>query len=317
MIRVFYGNGSELHWEKNPATLRGRSDQHIIWVDLQEPSQEEKKRVETEFGIEFFTPQEAAEIESSSRYIEDSEGFEANTAFMVKEEKGYNTRQVSFILRGNTLFTFRDTDLNSFAETVRKLKTIRKGASSKAIQIWLLLIETQIDLDADFIEYLTRVTNTVSKKLVKERSVEEETLLRITQLQEYTILIRGSIMDKQRLVSSLLRSERLDKPEIVRLRVILKDINSLLQHTQFSFERLEYLQNTFLGLVNIDQNQVIKIFTVVTVIFLPPTLIASIYGMNFEYMPELKWRLGYPFAIGLMILSSLLFLWFFKRKNWL
>jgi magnesium transporter len=157
----------------------------------------------------------------------------------------------------------------------------------------------------------------VSKKLVKERSIEEETLLRITQLQEYTILIRGSIMDKQRLVSSLLRSERLDKPEIVRLRVILKDINSLLQHTQFSFERLEYLQNTFLGLVNIDQNQVIKIFTVVTVIFLPPTLIASIYGMNFEFMPELRWRLGYPFAIGLMILSSLLFLWFFKRKNWL
>jgi magnesium transporter len=317
MIRVFYGNGSELHWEKNPADLRGGGTHRIIWVDLQEPTQEEKKRVETEFGIEFFTPQEAAEIESSSRYIEDSEGFEANTAFMVKEEKGYNTRQVSFILRGNTLFTFRDTDLNSFAETVRKLKTIRKGASSKAIQIWLLLIETQIDLDADFIEYLTRVTNTVSKKLVKERSVEEETLLRITQLQEYTILIRGSIMDKQRLVSSLLRSERLDKPEIGRLRVILKDINSLLQHTQFSFERLEYLQNTFLGLVNIDQNQVIKIFTVVTVIFLPPTLIASIYGMNFEYMPELKWRLGYPFAIGLMILSSLLFLWFFKRKNWL
>jgi magnesium transporter len=317
MIRVFYGNGSELHWEKNPADLRSGGNERIIWVDLQEPTQEEKKRVETEFGIEFFTPQEAAEIESSSRYIEDSEGFEANTAFMVKEEKGYNTRQVSFILRGNTLFTFRDADLNSFAETVRKLKTIRKGASSKAIQIWLLLIETQIDLDADFIEYLTRITNTVSKKLVKERSIEEETLLRITQLQEYTILIRGSIMDKQRLVSSLLRSERLDKPEIGRLRVILKDINSLLQHTQFSFERLEYLQNTFLGLVNIDQNQVIKIFTVVTVIFLPPTLIASIYGMNFEFMPELKWRLGYPFAIGLMILSSLLFLWFFKRKNWL
>jgi magnesium transporter len=126
MIRVFYGNGSELHWEKNPADLRGGGTHRIIWVDLQEPTQEEKKRVETEFGIEFFTPQEAAEIESSSRYIEDSEGFEANTAFMVKEEKGYNTRQVSFILRGNTLFTFRDTDLNSFAETVRKLKTIAR-----------------------------------------------------------------------------------------------------------------------------------------------------------------------------------------------
>jgi magnesium transporter len=317
MIRVFYGNGNQLHWEKNPVELRGGSNAKIIWVDLQSPTQEEKQRVEAEFGVEFFTPQEAAEIESSSRYYEDSEGFEANTAFVVQEDKIYKTKQVSFILKHNILFTLRDADLKSFAETVRKLKTIRKESSSKAIQIWLLLIETQVDLDADFIEYLTRITNVVSKKLVKERSVEEETLLRITQLQEYTILNRESIVDKQRLVSSLMRSTLVEKPEMGRLRVILKDINSLLQHTQFSFERLEYLQNTFLGLVNIDQNQVIKIFTVVTVIFLPPTLIASIYGMNFQYMPELAWRAGYPFAIGLMILSSLLFLWFFKRKNWL
>ncbi len=317
MIRVFYGNGQELHWEKNPLTLQPTEGEKIIWVDLQNPSEEEKKRVEAGFGIEFFTPQEAAEIESSSRYYEDTDGFEANTAFLVQEDKGYKTKQVSFILRNNTLFTLREADLPSFAETVRKLKTFKKGAANKAIQIWLLLIETQIDLDADFIEYLTRVTNTVSKKLVKERSIEEETLLRITQLQEYTILIRGSIVDKQRLVSSMLRSTQVEKAERNRLRIIFKDINSLLQHTQFSFERLEYLQNTFLGLVNIEQNQVIKIFTVVTVIFLPPTLIASLYGMNFEYMPELKWMAGYPFALGLMVLSSLAFLWFFKRKNWL
>jgi magnesium transporter len=235
----------------------------------------------------------------------------------VQEDKVYKTKQVSFILRGNTLFTLRDADLKSFAETVRKLKTYKKDAAGKAIQIWLLLIETQVDLDADFIEYLTRVTNTVSKRLVKEKDIDEETLLRIAQLQEYTILIRGSIMDKQRLVSSLSRSSMVEKPEIVRLRVIIKDINSLLQHTQFSFERLEYLQNTFLGLVNIEQNQVIKIFTVVTVVFMPPTLIASIYGMNFEVMPELHWRYGYPFAIGMMIFSSMAFLWFFKRKKWL
>jgi magnesium transporter len=96
-----------------------------------------------------------------------------------------------------------------------------------------------------------------------------------------------------------------------------KDIGSLLQHAQFISERLEYLQNTFLGLVNIEQNTVIKIFTVVTVVFMPPTLIASIYGMNFKHMPELAWMGGYPFAIALMILSSMLFLWYFRRKKWL
>ncbi|WP_160164117.1 magnesium/cobalt transporter CorA [Nafulsella turpanensis] len=286
-----------------------------IWIDLQEPSAEEQRRVEEHFGIEFFTPQEAAEIESSSRFFEDSGGIEANSAFLIKNNSSYLTRQVSFIFKNGVLFTMRHSDLKSFAETVRKLKTFT--VKNSALQIWLLLLETQTDLDADFIELLTRSTNKVSRKLVKERSIEEEVLIQITELQENTILVRESIVDKQRLVSSLIKSFFIEDPEKERLRVILKDINSLLQHVQFSFERLEYLQDTFLGLVNIEQNQVIKIFTVVTVIFMPPTLIASIYGMNFTYMPELGWKLGYPFALLLMIISSLAFLWYFKRKKWL
>lgn len=316
MIRCFYIKDNELHWEKNPASLEAGEDCKTVWVDLQEPTEEEQKWVESYFNIEFFTPQEAAEIESSSRFYEDTTGFEANSAFVVNHGTSYATRQVSFILRGEILFTLRHTDLKSFAETVRKLKTFTT-TNSKALHIWLLLLETQTDLDADFIEYLTRHTNKISRKLVKERSIEEEVLIRITELQENTILIRGSIVDKQRLVSALLKSFLLTEAEKERLRIILKDINSLLQHTEFSFERLEYLQNTFLGLVNIEQNQVIKIFTVVTVVFMPPTLIASIYGMNFEFMPELQWKAGYPFALGIMVLSSMAFLWYFKRKKWL
>jgi len=316
MIRSFYIQGNELIWDKNPDNLSTESQGKTIWIDLQGPTPEEQKQVEDFYGIEFFTPQEAAEIESSSRFYEDSTGFEANSAFVVKEGSSYNTRQVSFIFKDDILFTLRHGDLKSFAETVRKLKTFTT-TNNKALQIWLLLLETQTDLDADFIEFLSRSTNKVSRKLVKERSIEEEVLIQITELQENTILIRGSIVDKQRLVSSLLKSFLVNEPEKERLRIILKDINSLLQHTQFSFERLEYLQNTFLGLVNIEQNQVIKIFTVVTVVFMPPTLIASIYGMNFEHMPELKWNLGYPFALVLMVISSLAFLWYFKRKKWL
>jgi magnesium transporter len=318
MIRSFYIKDNEFHWEKSlkPLSEDGQASK-MVWIDLQSPSPEELSQVERQFNLEFFTPQEAAEIESSSRYYEDEGGFEANTAFVVFQDPYYNTRQVSFILKDNILFTLRHTDLKSFAETVRKIKTFKKGTASNPIQICLLLLETQTDLDADFIEYLTRTTNKVSKKLLKERSVEEEILLRITGLQENTILIRGSIMDKQRFVSALLRSHLIEEPEKERLRIIIKDINSLLQHTEFSFERLEYLQNTFLGLVNIQQNQVIKIFTVVTVVFLPPTLIASIYGMNFDLMPELHWRWGYWFAIGLMVFSSLAFLWYFRLRKWL
>jgi magnesium transporter len=316
MIRSFYLQNDELNWEKDPGSLQPSAGKNIIWIDLQAPTNEELQRVESEFGIEFFTPQEAAEIESSSRYFEDSTGFEANSAFVVLDKGAYETRQISFILKDNILFTLRRTEMKAFAETVRKMKTF-KSTTTKAFQIWLLLLETQIDFDADFIEFLTRTTNAVSKKLVKEQSIDEEVLIRITELQENTIQIRDSIVDKQRLVSSLLRSFSVAEPEKDRLRIIIKDINSLLQHAQFSFERLEYLQNTFLGLVNIEQNQVIKIFTVVTVVFMPPTLIASIYGMNFKVMPELEWLAGYPFALILMITSSMGFLWYFKRKKWL
>lgn len=316
MIRVFYIKNGEIIWEKNPDNLK-LEDDRIFWVDLQSPSHEEKRKVEQNFSVELFTPQEAAEIESSSRYIEDSQTIEANNSFIIFENKGYTSEQVSFILKGDVLITLRNADLKSFAETVKKLKGLKKNTHIRGLQIWLMLLESRIDLDADFIESLTRHTNQVSKRILKEKSFAEEVLIRITELQENTILIRESIVDKQRLVSSMLKSHSISDAEKDRLRIVIKDITSLLQHTEFSFERLEFLQNTFLGLVNIEQNQVIKIFTVVTVIFMPPTLIASIYGMNFHFMPELDWQFGYPLAIFIMVASSLGFLWYFKHRRWL
>ena len=178
-------------------------------------------------------------------------------------------------------------------------------------------METRIDGDADLIEGINRKLNGISKELISQQSLKQDLLLGIAQLQENVMLLHETITEKQRVVSSLVRIPEFNRIESERLKIILKDIASLLQHSQFSSERLEYLQNTFLGLVNIEQNQVIKIFTVVTVVFMPPTLIASIYGMNFTFMPELKWMAGYPFAIALMIFSSLIFLWYFKRKRWL
>lgn len=316
MIRIFYLKNKEIQWEKNPERLIPE-DAKLLWVDLQSPSREEKKWVEETFSIELFTAQEAAEIESSSRYFEDLHSIEANSSFIVYEKQAYRAEQVSFIYKDRLLFTVRNADLKAFADTVRKLKAIQDPEEMTGPQLWLSLLESRIDLDADFIESLNRHTNNVSKKIVKEKSYEEDVLIRITELQENCILIRESIVDKQRLVSSLLKSNLISAAEKERLRIIIKDVASLLQHTEFVFERLEFLQNTFVGLVGIEQNQVIKIFTVVTVVFMPPTLIASIYGMNFEYMPELSWPLGYPFALLLMIASSMIFLWYFKHRRWL
>lgn len=316
MIRVFYTHENELVWEKYPekAVLDPKRD--YLWIDLMHASQEEKDHVCEFFRVKLPTYREAAEIESSSRYSEDSVSIKANSGFLKGEELP-KIHQVSFLLKGNTLFTVRNVELQSFAEVVKKIKVARQDFIRSGSQIWVLLLETRIDLDADYIESLTRVTNIISRKVQSLSDPEEKTLRKIAELQENTILIRESITDKQRLISALMRSPFIDDETGERLRVIMKDVLSLLQHTQFSFERLEYLQDTLMGLVNIEQNKIIKIFTVVSVIFMPPTLIASVYGMNFRVMPELSFTFGYPIAIVLMISSSVFTLLYFKRKKWL
>ena len=316
MIRVFYIQNDELVWEKHPKGLVLDPTLRYIWIDLLRADQADRKKVEDFFGVTLQTYQEAVEIESSSRYNEDADSIKANSGFLSKVEHP-EIQQVSFLLKGAWLFTVRNAELNAFAETVRKIKVARQDFIQSGAQIWLLLLEARIDADADYIEYLTRTTTYISRGIQKQSDFEGTTLRKIAELQENTILIRESITDKQRLISALLKSPFVDDPIRERLRVIMKDVLSLLQHTQFSFERLEYLQNTLLGLVNIEQNKIIKIFTVASVVFMPPTLIASIYGMNFGVMPELGWSFGYPAAIVLMFLSSALTLLYFKRKKWL
>lgn len=316
MIRVYTISKGKIEQHKNPPLEDVLELSNIIWIDLQSPSHQERKFVETHYKIEFFTSQELQEIESSSRFLETEETIEINLGFVSSDQELF-VHNVTFILKGNILFTYRQGDSKIFAEAVRRLKSMNTETKEHGLDIFLTMLEARIDGDADLIENINRKLNTVSKELLSRRTLDQDLLLGIAQLQENVMLLHETITEKQRVVSSLIRIPEFNKIENERLTIIIRDIASLLQHSQFSSERLEYMQNTFLGLVNIEQNQVIKIFTVVTVVFMPPTLIASIYGMNFIHMPELKWLAGYPFAIGLMIFSSLVFLWFFKRKKWL
>lgn len=317
MIRVYTINKGRIEQYKNPPLEDILQYSNVIWVDLQSPSSQEREFIEKSFKIEFFTNQEVQEIESSSRFLETEETIEINLGFL-SNEPDPSVHNVTFILKDNYLFTYRQGDLKTFAEAVRRLKTMTAaGTKEHGLDIFLTILETRIDGDADLIEGINRRVNNVAKELISQKSLGEDLLLNIAQLQENVMLLHQTVTEKQRVVSSLIRIPEFNKIENERLTIVIRDIASLLQHSQFSSERLEYLQNTFLGLSNIEQNQVIKIFTVVTVVFMPPTLIASIYGMNFHHMPEIKWLFGYPFAVGLMIASSLLFLWYFKRKKWL
>ncbi|TNE76592.1 MAG: magnesium/cobalt transporter CorA [Bacteroidetes bacterium] len=287
---------------------------NILWIDLIDPTDEEKEQVEKSFALELFTEQESEEIESSSKYSESEKEIGINLNFLRLEEEGYINEPVSFIIRENILVTQREHEYKTFTDTYRKLRTTRPESGN---DIFLTLLETRIDFDADLIESVTEQITKISRGLIEDNDLERDILLKITALQESTIAIRENIVEKQRILSAILKSRFFPKEDYEMIRVMIKDVGSLLDHTSFNFERLEFLQNTFLGLVDMEQNRIIKIFTVVTVVFMPPTLIASMYGMNFQFMPELDEGWGYPFAIVLMILSSAMTLLFFKRKKWL
>ena len=175
----------------------------------------------------------------------------------------------------------------------------------------------RIDFDADLVELIDKQVAALSKDINSEDSIDKAVLHRISALQESTMSLRENIFDRQRVLSGILRSERFPNDIYPRLQLMIKDVNSLINHADFSYQRLDYIQDAALGLINIEQHEIVKIFSVAAVVFMPATLIASIYGMNFSIMPELHWKYGYLFAIGLMLLCSGLTIWFFRFKKWL
>ncbi|MCL1980718.1 MAG: magnesium/cobalt transporter CorA [Proteobacteria bacterium] len=310
MVNYFYLENTLVKMESG----NGSVTPNIFWIDLINPTEEETRQVEHDFRVELFTKQESEEIESSSKYAETEEEIGINLNFLVPENNTFSNVPVSFILKDKILFTQRSLEFRAFTETYRKLRAIKPVDGE---DIFLAILETRIDSDADLIETITDRISEISKQMIGNKDPDRDLLLKITALQESTIAIRENIVEKQRIISSLLKSRMFPKEDHENMRVMIKDVGSLLDHTSFNFERLEFLQNTFLGLVDMEQNRVIKIFTVATVIFMPPTLIASSYGMNFKHMPELDLSWGYPLAVLAMVLSSVITLVFFRRKRWL
>lgn len=320
MIRIFQQDETAVRKIRDIESFQ--DTERTLWVDLQNPTPEEVKSVEEKFGVSFQSQQEQAEIESSSRYIEEEELLVANSNFLVPpahadRDQEYRTVPVNFLLKDDVLFTYRFADLKTFADMVKKIKS-RRTTFKDGGQIMIAIFESRIDYDADLVEALSSRVKAINKQLDLDAKLDRKMLLQINDYQELTMSIRENVVDKQRVISAMIRSDGwFTSEEQARLRIVIKDINSLIDHTNFIFERLEFLQNTFLGLVNLEQNNIIKIFTVLSLVLLPPTLIASIYGMNFANMPEVSWRYGYLFSIGLMVLSSGVTYYYFKKKNWL
>lgn len=311
-VKLFYHKDNVIRISRSIEFLKTNPIKNFLWIDLNNVDEEIENELEDYLKIYIQEEEEMIEIEMSSRYIETYDSLVVNLNFL---RPNFERELVSFILKNNILITVRDEDLTSFQETVKKISANPRNYPT-GYHVFVALLETRVEVDADMIEEMTQKITTLSNTLTMEEA-DEELLMEIKDLQEKTMMLRENIIEKQRAVSSMLKSELINHELHGKLTIIVKDINSLLEHIKFSFDRLDYLQDTFLGFVNIEQNKIIKIFTIISVIFMPPTLIASIYGMNFTIMPELNWEYGYIVAIAFMLASSAGILIYFKRKKWL
>ena len=313
-LRIFYKDSEKIKVAKTISMLKELDKKDIVWIDLLDVSDKKEDTLGGFLKIDIQEDEEMEEIEMSSRYIQTDDSIVANSNFLTTN---FEMEPVNFILKNSILVTTRNVELESFNETVKKMFVNTRNFPT-GYHVLVALMETRVEKDADMIEDTTDLITGLSQEITAHNGkVDENILIQIKNLQEKVTIIRQNIMDKQRVISNFLKCDFFPEELRPRLTMIIKDINSLFDYTRFGFDRLDYLQDTFLGLVNIEQNKIIKIFTVVNVIFLPPPLIASMYGMNFDFMPELHWKLGYLFAIGLMIVSTLLILLIFKLKKWL
>ena len=312
-LKIFYKDSEKIKVARTISALKQLDKKDIIWIDLLDVSDRTEETLEGFLKIDIQEDEEMEEIEMSSRYIQTDDSIVANSNFL---HSNFDVEPVNFILKNNILVTSHDNELGSFNETVKRMFVNTRNFPT-GFHVLVALMETRVEKDADLIEDTTDMITELSTHINASDHVDEEILIQIKNLQEKVTILRQNIMDKQRVISNLLKCDFFPEELQPRLTMVIKDINSLFEYTRFGFDRLDYLQDTFLGLVNIEQNKIIKIFTVVNVIFLPPTLIASMYGMNFKNMPELDWQLGYPFSIGLMVVFTLIVLLIFRLKKWL
>ena len=296
-----------------------------VWVDLDAPTSEEKDWIRQHFGLAIPDDAVADDLEESARFYEEDNGeLHIRSDFLIEgdeaaEGKRARNVRVAFILHRNVLFSVHAEDLPVFR--LLRLRARRIPALIQdAKDVLLKLYDADAEYSADALEGIYDSLEAVSADVLKKNLNDQaagEALAAIAREEDLNGRIRRNVMDTRRALSFMMRSRMLNAEQFEEARQILRDIDSLDSHTTFLFDKINFLMNATVGFININQNKIIKIFSVAAVALLPPTLIASVYGMNFEYMPELKWTYGYAFAIGLMVLSVAAPFLYFRRKGWL
>ncbi len=298
-------------------TPEGAVPPSAAWFDLVDPTEEERQAVAARNELLFPETEDVEEIEASARSYQDAAGLHIHSLFLHEVEGRPRNSSVAFTLAGERLFTLREREIPAF-RLLRMRARHNSAIADDAVSIVLNLFEIKIDHLADTLEEVYTGLEQVSA-LVLERNDGDmgEALDALARHEDTSGKVRLCLMDTQRALTFMLRRARLPVEQAERARELLRDIDSLLPHNSFVFDKINFLMDAAQGFINIEQNQIIKIFSIAAVVFLPPTLVASIYGMNFEHMPELHWLAGYPWALVLMLLSGMAPYWYFKRKGWL
>ena len=324
MLNVFtLANGRLIQHEiDSPSAL---ADLQPVWVDLEAPSLEEKGWIQSRFGLGIPDDIDDDDLEESARFYEGDNGeLHIRSDFLIEGDsntEGTPARnvRVAFILYQHVLFSIHAEDLPVFRLLRLRARRIL-ALIEDAKDVLLKLFDADAEYSADALEGIYDKLEAVSARVLKQDVDDRaagEALSAIAREEDLNGRIRRNVMDTRRAVSFMMRSRMLNAEQFEEARQIMRDIDSLDSHTAFLFDKINFLMDATVGFININQNKIIKIFSVASVALLPPTLIASVYGMNFKFMPELDWQAGYPFALGLMAASVAVPIIYFRRKGWL
>jgi len=299
----------------------------IVWLDLLSPTAEEAAGLEAKLGVDLPTREEMEEIEVSSRlYYEDGAAFMTATLPAQADRDNPLMAPVTFVLTADRLVTIRYHEPRAFQTFPMRAEKVAMGCTNGEV-VLVALLEAIVDRIADILERAGRDIDGIShdvfqhKEVMRTASRDFQAVLEaIGRKGDLISNIRDSLVTLERLIGFLGQAtthRKSDKDIRSRVKTLARDARSLTDHASFLSQKITFLLDASLGMINIEQNAIIKIFSVAAVAFLPPTLIASVYGMNFQFMPELDWPWGYPLAILLMVVSAALPLWYFWRRGWL
>ena len=291
-----------------------------IWIDVVDPEEEELIWIKEAFGVLLPELDDLGDLEASARYFEADDGhLHIRTDFLLDEDETSRNVRVAFVLTKQVLFSIHDEDLPVF-RLVRLRARLRPGSVSNAKDVLLDLYSTDAEYSADALEEVYENLEQAGKRVLSD-SINDadaaEVLETIAKEEDTNGRIRRNVMDTRRALSFLMRSKLLSDEQQEEARQILRDIDSLENHTAFLFDKINFLMDATVGFINLNQSKIIKIFSVVSVALMPPTLLASIWGMNYKHMPELDATWGYPMAIAAMVISAIIPLGYFHSKGWM